>query len=95
MLLQPKKRRFFEDKCLHVGDPYRYRRRCEQIHKSWKRFDPRPTAEWMADDDAAKEHFATEQQVNELKSKVGELQKAFVYWLAVLVLVAAIAAWRG
>lgn len=81
MLHNRKTRRHFEEECLHSGDTYLYEMRCQQLHRRWNSFDPRPTAEWMVDEEKekGKERFATERQVSQLQASVKELQKLVSY----------------
>jgi len=48
--LKKQLRKKFEEDCLNGALLPRYRRRCEQLHKRWKWFDPRPAVEWMLDE---------------------------------------------
>lgn len=95
IFLNKKTRKFFEEECLNGGNSHRYKARCEQLHKRRKWFDPRPTAEWMVDDEAAKTRYATEQQVLELHKQVNALQKSLVYLPYVLGGLFALALWKG
>lgn len=44
-----KLRELLEEECLAGGLIGRYRRRCEQLQKQWRDFDPKPQAEWLRD----------------------------------------------
>jgi hypothetical protein len=47
---KPELRKLLEEEHLYVYDRFtaRYLRRCEQLHKRWPNFDPRPMADWLA-----------------------------------------------
>lgn len=47
VLLKPKLRFLVEDVCGGADFARRYKRRCEQLHRSWPNFDPRPSADWL------------------------------------------------
>jgi hypothetical protein len=48
--LTPALRKLLEEEFLSGNLEARYHRRCEQLHKRYRNFDPRPTtAEWMAE----------------------------------------------
>lgn len=46
----PALRKLLEGEQLRGNLRYIYRRRCEQIHKRWPRFDPRPVSDWLIED---------------------------------------------
>jgi hypothetical protein len=79
MLLNRKTRLHFEEECLNSSDTYLYEMRCQQLHRRRRSFDPRPTADWMVDDETEREHFATERQVSQIQASVKELQKLVSY----------------
>jgi hypothetical protein len=45
--LKPKLRKLLEEYLTGNGRAH-YLRRCEQLHKRWPHFDPRPMADWLA-----------------------------------------------
>lgn len=47
---KPELRRLLEEKQLRRNLRYVYRRRCEQIHKRWPAFDPRPVSESLIEE---------------------------------------------
>ncbi len=51
VLMSPTLRKYYEEECLS-GDlaRFRYRTRCERLHRRWRSFDPKPIAEWLQDD---------------------------------------------
>jgi hypothetical protein len=44
-----KLRKLLEEECLAGGLIGRYRKRCEQLQKRWRGFDPEPQTEWLRD----------------------------------------------
>jgi hypothetical protein len=46
--LKPELRKLLEEEVLTGNFRARYLRRCEQLHKRWRYFDPRPMADWLA-----------------------------------------------
>ena len=46
--LKPKLRKLLEEGVLTGDFRERYLRRCEQLHKRWRYFDPQPMADWLA-----------------------------------------------
>ncbi len=45
---KPELRKLLEEEHLYGRFTARYLRRCEQLHKRWPNFDPRPMADWLA-----------------------------------------------
>jgi hypothetical protein len=45
---KPELRKLLEEEHLSGKFTARYLRRCEQLHKRWPYFDPRPMADWLA-----------------------------------------------
>jgi hypothetical protein len=46
--LKPELRKLLEEEVLTGDFRAHYLRRCEQLHKRWPNFDPRPMADWLA-----------------------------------------------
>ena len=46
--LKPELRKLLEEEYLTGNRRAHYLRRCEQLHKRWRYFDPRPNADWLA-----------------------------------------------
>lgn len=76
VLMNKQQRKIFEEDCLNGGQLYRYQRRCEQLHKRWKWFDPRPTADWMVDEDTETHESRVEQQLRNLFDRMKAVEKA-------------------
>lgn len=76
MFMNNQLRRVFEEEYLHASHTHRYRERCEQLHRSWKWFDPRPTTEWMMEVEPKASKDSTERRVEELHASVKRLEKA-------------------
>lgn len=95
VLMNKQQRKIFEEDCLNGGHLYRYQRRCEQLHKRWKWFDPRPTAEWMVDEDTETHESKIEQQFRNLSDRMKAVEKAVALlpWLIGALAVAVL--WRG
>ncbi len=50
VLMTPALRLKYEDGCL-LGDlRHRYKIRCEQLHRRWRSFDPKPVADWLREE---------------------------------------------
>jgi hypothetical protein len=47
--LKPALRKLLEEEFLSGNLDARYRRRCAQLHKRYRNFNPRPAAEWMTE----------------------------------------------
>lgn len=95
VLMDAKARQIFEEKCLNGRHLHRYQRRCEQLHNRWKWFDPRPTAEWMVDENAETHESKVEQQFKNLSDRMKAVEKALALlpWLIGALAVAVL--WRG
>jgi hypothetical protein len=93
ILLNRKTRRELEE-CIGGGYLHRYRRRCEQLHKRWPSFDPRPTVEWMVEEEPTPDQpvVRVQEQVTNLADRLARIERgvALLPWLllglAVLVL---------
>lgn len=80
MLLNKQQRKIFEEDCLNGSHLYRYQRHCKQLHKRWKWFDPRPTAEWMMDENPEPHEHKVEQQLRSLSDQMKKVEKAVALW---------------
>jgi hypothetical protein len=49
--LTPTLRQGLEENYLNSTLDWRYRRRCQQLHKRYRKFNPQPAAEWLVDDE--------------------------------------------
>jgi len=76
VLMNKQQRKIFEEQCLNGSHLHRYQQRCEQLHKRWKWFDPRPTAEWMVEEDAETHESKVEQQLRSLSDRLKVVEKA-------------------
>ncbi len=96
VLLNRRSRKLFEDECMTGRHLHRYRRRCDQLHKRWPSFDPRPTAEWMIEEAPKTEGLDVrlQEQVSSLADRLSAVEKkvALLPWL--LVGLALLIVWR-
>lgn len=76
-------RKLLEDKLRGGGDlTYVYQRRCEQIHKRWPPFDPRPVSEWLIDEDPPEsKELAMLKQLEATLASVAKAIKSIQTWI--------------
>ncbi len=95
VLMNKQQRKIFEEDCLNGGHLYRYQRRCEQLHNRWKWFNPRPTAEWMVDEDTETHESKIEQQLRNLSERMKVVEKAVALLPWLIGALAVTVLWRG
>lgn len=96
ILLNRRTRKLFEDECMSGGHLRRYRRRCEQLHKRWPSFDPRPTAEWMVEEVPATETpvVRVQEEIKGLGDRLASIEKAVAMLPWLLLGLAFLVMWR-
>jgi hypothetical protein len=77
-------RKLLEDEQLRGNLRYVYQRRCEQTHKRWPSFDPRPTSEWLIEDGPPESKELT--MLKQLETTLASVAKAvksvrtWIFW---------------
>ena len=77
-------RKLLEDEQLRGNLRYVYQRRCEQIHKRWPSFDPRPPSEWLTEDGPPESKELT--MLKQLETTLASVAKAvnavrtWIFW---------------
>lgn len=97
VLLNRRTRKVFEDECMNGGLLHRYRRRCEQLHKRWSAFDPRPTAEWMVEEEVPSSDTSVvriREQVTNLADRLARIEKGVTILPWLLLGLAALVMWQ-
>ena len=93
VFLKKQLRKMFEEECLNGRHLHQYKRRCEQLQKRWKWFDPRPVAEWMVEDKLTF-NDPLQEQVNELRDATKEIKALMKFLPWAIAAVAVIAVWK-
>lgn len=81
---KPTLRKLLEGEQLHGNLRYTYRRRCEQIHKRYPAFDPRPVSEWLIEESPPESEELT--ILRQLETTVAGITKAvksiqtWIFW---------------
>jgi hypothetical protein len=70
-----KLRAVVEDLCGGGDFAYRYKRRCQQIHRGWPSFDPEPTEEWLKEPNDKRPEDALKGSITSVESQVRALAK--------------------
>ncbi|MDP3823078.1 MAG: hypothetical protein Q8R33_16535 [Burkholderiales bacterium] len=71
---KPTLRKLLEGEQLRGNLRYTYLRRCEQIHKRWPAFDPRPVSEWLIDEGPPESKEMT--MIRQLEATFASITKA-------------------
>lgn len=101
---EPALRKLLEEEYMTGDLAARYRRRCEQLHKRYRYFNPRPTAEWLVQDTAEVEQhplgklaawaLTSDTKAADLAKQVQYIKKSLEWGFVILVALISYLHWR-